>query len=157
MSASKRVWTVQTVDAPKYFADMTDRSLALDGNVHPHIAYGGDHLYYAYYDGSTWHREMVDASAGVGSHAAIAVTGTTAITVHISYYDAVNGDLKYARRDAGGRWITQTVDYNGNVGRYTSIALDRQGRPHISYYDVTNKNLKYAYWDGNQWHEETAH
>ncbi len=157
VSASKRVWTVRAVDAPKYFADMTDRSLALDGNARPHIAYGGDRLYYAYYDGSTWHRETVDTSPGVGSHAAIAVTGTTAITVHISYYDAVNGDLKYARRDAGGQWTVQTVDDNGDVGQYTSIALDQQGRPHISYYDVTNKNLKYAYWDGSQWHTETAH
>ena len=156
VSASRWVWSIQQVDAPKHFAYMTDRSLALDGNAHPHIAYGGDHLYYAYYDGSNWHRETVDSSPGVGSHAAIAVTGTTAITVHISYYDAVNGGLKYARRDASGRWITKTVDYNGDVGQYTSIALDGQGRPHISYYDATNGNLKYAYWDGNQWRKETA-
>ncbi len=157
VSASKRVWTVRAVDAPKYFADMTDRSLALDGNARPHIAYGGDRLYYAHYNGSTWVKETVDASPGVGSHAAIAVTGTTAITVHVSYYDAVNGDLKYARRDANGQWTIQTVDSAGDVGQYTSIALDQQGRPHISYYDVTNKNLKYAYWDGSQWNTETAH
>ena len=44
-SAASRGWLVECVDCPKYFSNMTDRSLRLDAAGHPHIAYGGDHLY----------------------------------------------------------------------------------------------------------------
>jgi hypothetical protein len=64
--------------------------------------------------------------------------------VHISYYDAANGDLEYAHDDGTG-WLTATVDSAGDVGRYTSLALDNAGRPHISYHDATNGTLKYAH------------
>ena len=152
VSASTMMWSVQAVEAPKLFKEMTDRSLAVDGNGRPHIAYGGDHLYYAYYEGSKWVRETVDASPGVGAHASIAVTGTNPVTVHIAYYDALNEDLKYARKGADGRWQITTVDTAG--GKYTSIALDGNGRPHISYAAIGD--LKYAYWDGSQWVRETV-
>jgi len=45
---------------------MTDRSLRLDTAGHPHIAYGEDHLYYAWHNGASWHYETVDDSSGVG-------------------------------------------------------------------------------------------
>ena len=53
-------WTVERVDYSRTFDDMTDRSLALDGAGHPHIAYGRDHLYYAHYDGTSWQTEVVE-------------------------------------------------------------------------------------------------
>ena len=63
---------------------------------------------------------------------------------HISYYDATNGDLKYAIK-SGGSWGTpEIVDGTGVVIKYTSIAVDAQGMPHISYYDATHGDLKYA-------------
>jgi hypothetical protein len=52
-------WTIECVDCPKQFSNMTDRSLALDLAGHPHIAYGREDLYYAYHDGSVWHYETV--------------------------------------------------------------------------------------------------
>jgi len=64
--------------------------------------------------------------------------------VYISYYDAIKGDLKLARRD-GSVWIIQTVDSSGDVGQYSSLALDAKGCPHISYYDATHDDLRYAY------------
>lgn len=78
---------------------------------------------------------------------------------HISYYDNVNQDLKYAHWD-GIAWQIETVDTTGNVGYHTSIALDSQGRPHISYGDAsvnTDKDLKYAYWDGTSWQIQVVH
>ena len=63
---------------------MTDRSIAITDDGIVHIAYGEDHLYHAYYDG-TWHIETVDSSSGVGTHASIAVDSQD--KVHISYYD----------------------------------------------------------------------
>ncbi|MDW8064406.1 MAG: carboxypeptidase regulatory-like domain-containing protein, partial [Anaerolineae bacterium] len=69
---------------------------------------------------------------------------------HISYYDASNGALKYARWTGSG-WEIQKVDAGGDVGQYTSLALDSAGNPHISYYDASNGALKYAHWTGSGW------
>jgi hypothetical protein len=62
---------------------------------------------------------------------------------HISYFDQLNNDLKYARWDSSA-WTIQTVDSTGNIGMYTSIALDKDGNPCISYLDYGNGDLKYA-------------
>ncbi len=140
-------WHTECVDCPKYVAEMSDRSLRLDGDGHPHIAYGGDHLYYAWHDGTGWHYETVDKAPGVGEHASLALDGSG--RPHISYLDRDNWDLKYAWHD-GTTWQIETVDSGGNVGEYSSLALDGLGRPHISYRDYTNGDLKYA------WHDETT-
>ena len=54
---------------------------------------------------------------------------------HISYYDATNGDLKYAT-NASGDWATSTVDNAGDAGQFSSIAVDFDNYVHISYYAV---------------------
>ena len=95
---------------------------------------------YAYYDGSEWYTETVDA-AGSSSSIAIDEYGNP----HISYYDKINGDLKYAYKE-GGTWTLQVIDDYGDVGQHSSIDLDDDGKPHISYYDVTNRGLKYVYY-----------
>ena len=64
---------------------MSSRAIAVDSNNHPHFAYGGDHLYYTYYDGSSWHYETVDSSPGVGRYASIALDESD--NAHISYYN----------------------------------------------------------------------
>jgi hypothetical protein len=63
--------------------------------------------------------------------------------LHISYYDATNGDLKYITNITGA-WVEETVDSIGEVGRYTSIGVDSSNKVHISYFDSTNGDLKYA-------------
>jgi hypothetical protein len=146
-------WIVECVDWAKDFSGMTDRSLQLDADDHPHIAYGADHLYYARHDGGTWHREIVDDSPGVGQYAALALDGSS--YPHISYYDAGNEDLKYAYRDWSG-WHIHTVDSAGGVGSHTSLALDGSSYPHISYYDAGNEDLKYAYRDWSGWQIDTV-
>ena len=87
-------WVIECVDCPKQFSNMTDRSLRLDAAGHPHIAYGEDHLYYAWHDGASWHYETVDDAPEVGTHTSLALDGDG--YPHISYFDESDNDLKYA-------------------------------------------------------------
>jgi hypothetical protein len=136
-------WQIEGVDVPHSVQAMGARSLALDTDGHPHIAYGGDHLYHAWHDGSAWHIETVDSAARVGIYTSLALDADGRL--HISYQDRIHDDLKYARYD-GAAWQIETVDSEGDVGRHTSLALDGAGRPHISYCDESNIDLKYAWW-----------
>jgi len=119
-------WTVEAVDCPKWFAGMSDRSLALDADGHPHVIYGGDRLYYATYDGTSWCYETADTSSGLGLYASLALDFGG--NPRVSYYDQRNGNLKYAWREASG-WRNEVV---GN-GSLSSLALDEDGNPHIGY------------------------
>ncbi len=142
---SQDSWEIFRVTETHKFTDMGPRSLAFDSAGHPRIAYGGSGLYYAWHDGETWHTGTADGAPGVGRHASLALTNTE--DPRIAYYDAENGDLKYAREivSSGVRvWLLETVDSDGDVGESCSLALDDDGRPNISYYDRTNGALKYA-------------
>jgi len=145
---SDTTWLSETVDSGGDVGRYT--SLALDGNNNPHISYY-DHtnrtLKYAWLSGTTWLSETVDST---GPQVTWSGRGATSLELdqsdlpYISYYDAANGDLKFAHL-SGTVWITQTVDSEGDVGGWSSLALDQAGCPHISYCDWTNKDLKYAY------------
>ncbi len=74
----------------------------------------------------------------------------------IAFYDANDGDLKYAKWTPGVEWTIETVDDAGDVGQNVSLALTSAGRPRIAYYDATNGDLKYAAWDGGAWTTETV-
>jgi hypothetical protein len=100
-------WITEQVDASKMFLGMRDNSLALDMNDHPHIAYGGDHLYYAFHDGVVWHIETVDWGDDVGVYASLELD--VAGRPHIAYYDRGLNQLKYAYHD-GLSWQVQVAD-----------------------------------------------
>ncbi len=192
------LWKFRNVDDPMLFNYMGDRSLRLDSSNNPHIAFGGDHLYYASYDGSNWTFETVDPSDGVGLFTSLALDSQN--KPHITYYDTIHGALKYAFYDGAG-WNIITLDgyalsgeenptnldaspdtssrYVGDrewrsfpsglpgegispdaispitdltgYGLYSSIAIDAAGNIHISYYDSVNGNLKYAHTLLDSW------
>jgi hypothetical protein len=117
-------------------------SLAIDSNGTPHVSYyaavdssGGD-LHYAKRICvldlfCSWVKETVDD--GVFS-----VAGSTSIAVdtegtpHISYFDYVRHQLKWARREPSGWGIANVAP---TIGGYTSLALDANELPHIAFSD----------------------
>ncbi len=149
--ASTGSWIVAGVDCPKFFGDMTDRSIAVDASGCPHMAYGKDHLYYVRHDGERWVYGTVDAVSRVGRFAALSLDG--AGHPHISYYDDDHGTVKYASRTGLG-WDIQTVDTLTAGG--TSIAALGADQVHICYLAHYGNpyRLMHAYWDGVEWHRE---
>ncbi|MBK9094043.1 MAG: hypothetical protein IPM84_14975 [Anaerolineae bacterium] len=103
-------WDIRCVDCPKALDELSTRSLRLDSQGRPHIAYGGDHLYYAWHDGSAWQLETVDSGVRVGAYASLALDSNG--SPHIGYFDSANFDLRYASK-SGNAWVIQTVDANG--------------------------------------------
>jgi hypothetical protein len=85
---------------------------------------------------------------GTGSYNSIAI-GADGNPV-VSYYDAVNGDLKVLHCNdpicAGDDETLSAVDSDPatDVGWFTSIAIGADGKPVIAYYDATNADLKVA-------------
>jgi hypothetical protein len=150
---SGAVWAIETIDDPIFFCCMGDRSLTLDSTDHPHVVYGGDHLYYAWRDDFIWQYQVVDPSPNVGSYASIELDSGD--HPHISYHDSANEDLKYAHETGSDWWAIESIVYRGGlVGSDTSLALDSDNHPHISYSDSTYYDLKYARWTGSAWVNE---
>ncbi len=146
-------WEIETVEVGHQFSALSSRSLCIDADGRPHIAYGGSALFYARYDGQSWQLETADSTFLVGTYASLAIDELA--IPHVAYYDEDNGDLKYARKDSTG-WQALTVDAGGDVGRYASIRLDCTGRAHISYYDATHGDLKHAAGHKQHWRIETV-
>ena len=99
---------------------------------------------------SLWENFTIDSSsADVGQYSSI-VTDSNG-ELHISYYDATSGHLKYAS-NSGGSWTNYPIDNGqGYIGRYTSIDVDSNDKVHISYGDLSAWNLKYATNVGGSW------
>ena len=100
-----------------------------------------------------WQKATLDSSGGAGWYPSIAVDNSG--KQHVSYYDSVQQDLKYAT-NAQGNWTFATVDSIGQVGLHCSLALDPQGKAYISYYDLTNHALKFATNAGGTWTNATV-
>ncbi len=148
-------------DAGKY------ASLDMVGNT-PHVSYYNatdDALMYATKVSGVWQNVMVDRRLptdpaewrGVGQFTSLIVNNSQA---HISYYDAIRGDLKYARvRQDGSNFVIDTelvLSITGQkVGLFTSIALSSSD-PFISFFNETTDDLIYAYTTDDGWRFSTV-
>ncbi len=158
-------WTFELVDniMVKY------TSIALDSDDNPHISYyadGSNDLKYARRVGSggscgydldtyaligTWDCQIVDAAGDVGSYNSLALDSND--LPHISYRDATNDRLKYARLISIplGAWEIETLT---SGGFFTSIALDDSDTPHIGFVGDGGYATHYAHKDGIVWDYE---
>lgn len=133
-------------------------SIAVDANDKVYISYYATalgNLKCAIFNGATWSYQTVDNSTNdVGRYSSIALERIDRDTYrpHISYYDATNGDLKYAFQ-TGSSWTLESIYTSGSdAGKYNSLALDLDGNAFVSFYDATYGNLMIAsnadgHWD----------
>ena len=95
-----------------------------------------------------WDIHAIDTDGDVGQHAAAVIDYRG---VFVAYYDATDGDLKFARAtedvpDAPADWHLSTVETDGDVGHFPAIVryFDSLG---IAYYDVDDQELHLAVTD----------
>ena len=100
-------------------------------------------------DGSSIATQTVDSSGNVGAF--LSMTEDQDGVLHAAYYDANNGDLKYARRDLSGAWSTSVIDSKNTVGLYPSIAMDTNDQPVVTYYYKNSGDLRMASFNGSSW------
>jgi len=146
--ASVQGWLTACVKCPKTFGQLGDRTLQLDSAGNPHVVYGGDQLYYAWYDGATWHYAVVEGSEYVSDFVALALDSLD--FPHIGYHEKGSRAVKYARW-TGGAWETEIVVSGAAVGGMIGLALDADDRPYITYYDGADHSLRYARRTGAAW------
>jgi hypothetical protein len=152
-SFTTRSWQAITLDA----GDMvgTTSSLALDADGQVHVTYhdfiNGDLKYAVCSAGcaalGNWQAIVVDASPGaVGEYSSLLVESGGRL--HVSYYSAGAGDLKYATcaSDCGvpASWVSTFAETTDFAGFYTSLARDADGRLHVSYFESLHGDLGYA-------------
>jgi len=156
--STRRVWDITSIeDVPALLEQMSDHAAVYDSTGTLHVAYGGDHLYYASCPSSVCTVEVVDPADYVGSQASLALD--SAGNPHIAYYSVGMSDycndekIKYASYD-GAAWHIQDV-IEDCVGAQPSLALDAQDVPHISYFHESSDELQIADWDGDAWRTYT--
>jgi hypothetical protein len=133
-------WEIQTLDSPKYFEYFGPRSIAVDNQGRPHMAYGGDRLYHAYFDDTGWHEETVDSSPGAGWAASIAIDSDSDNAVHICYTNASQYRMMYATKASSGSWTTVELAVGSSMT--STIAVDAQNHVHMCW--VYYSELQYA-------------
>jgi len=143
-------WSIETVLCG------SNPSLVLDAAELPHIAfnsYDPHRATYAYHDGTTWHREVIDPSIGSGMGGYRSGIGFDNAGSPLIAYWSEDWKLKWATK-VNGDWVLSTIDATHNAGYFQDMAIDANHHPHISY-SIYQGTLIYAYHNGSSWSKRT--
>ena len=154
-------WVTDTASDDGHDGWDSTLTIGADGVVH---AAGVDPAQFGGQDGIEYYRNAGDGweVTAIGSGPipyqyniglALDPTGSPALT----YYNDVDGDLKFASLD-GGAWTLQTVVSDGDVGKHSSLAFDSQGRAAVTFFEQisgSEGNIRFAINDGGAWIVET--
>lgn len=152
VSNLQATWMIDTIHNATYFKLENKHSIALDSMGAPHIVYGGDHLYHAYYTGGAWQEERIDSSLGVGINASIVIDASDKI--HIFYENYVSSATGSARNkyatNASGSWVIQSIEVlpvetDDSYIDDLLMAVDRTGKIHMVY--------AHSVWNTDHWDE----
>ncbi|MBI4824804.1 MAG: hypothetical protein HY807_00065, partial [Nitrospirae bacterium] len=157
---SDAAWTTEVVDDPRFFQNISKHAIAVDSDGIPHIVYGADSLYHAYFNGNEWHYETIYDHPVAGLYSSsmdISFTLDADDNLHIVFPSRDSGIL-YATNKSGA-WTVESVVKSGND---LSIAVDSAGKAHISYRETIDTvdingdhsytlNLKYATNASGSW------
>ena len=144
-------WPVEVAAAGRLFSFMSGRMAQLDASGRPHLVYGENGLYHAWFDGAGWKYEVADGSSRVGKYAALAFDSKG--QPRAIYFDETNFRLKYAYKDASG-WHAQIVDGTGLESSSSALAIDALDRPVIAH--LGYRTVKLTRLEGGVWKSETV-
>jgi hypothetical protein len=135
----KSTWRFETIYQPKLLSapgyGPGQHWLALDSKGYPHLVYGGDQLYYAWFDGTAWHYEIPDTHLGAGKLASLVLDRQDFphIVHMVGNYDPMNHlTLIHTYQDSKG-WKSETVDPDFCNGRDLDVQFDSQKRLSVIY------------------------
>jgi hypothetical protein len=144
-------WLIQDVDSPKQFSGT---SLVIHPTTgYPALAYGGDAIRLAEWDGTGWRIQTVDDSGCPLETPSLAYDN--AGLPAIAYQDPAKQRVKLARFN-GTSWDIMLVGEDAAFNTTESLAFDPLGRPAVAFKDITTTTLNYAVWTGSAWTIEVA-
>lgn len=153
------MWDTECADCTKWNMTIGDQSFVIDSDGYPHIAYVGDQVYYARFDGTVWQVEIIDDPPGTiydFTQGPASIVLDEDDNPHISYLNVDSTSILYAYNTGSG-WISEMVETAAPGNRIwydTAIALDQSGKPHLCF---SNEGvLRYAKWTGASWQIETV-
>jgi hypothetical protein len=122
-------------------------ALCLDSFDYPHVAYCiWPPLYYAYWDGNSWHNEgPIDAASWE-----IRLDLDSLGLPHIAYIDQMGQRPEYCYRDSIAWHLCGFIEPDPDVFSYRSISLclDDNSEPHVAYVGSINNHNKMKYAKG---------
>ena len=141
--------------------------LEIASNDVPHVVWRNDthaQLWYGWFDGSTWQRELVDGPGfDVGGQVGTSIDMVldSAGNPHIAYYYSdVTNEVRYATRSSGGVWTREVANptydrWDGHVGIDLDPANGQRPTIVFTYYYSGDEEPVVTYRTGsNAWTED---